>query len=90
VTSCAPSRASAGSTSTVKNRLATILANVAAGVISLDEDGRITTFNERAGEILNLPAADAVGRPLVEALEGGYLARQSFGGGSEPPTPAAQ
>ncbi len=36
----------------LKNRLATVLANVATGVVSLDEEGRIETFNERAGEIL--------------------------------------
>jgi PAS domain S-box-containing protein len=53
----------------VKNRLATVIANVATGVISLDEEGRIATFNERAAEILAVPN-DVQGRRLEEVLEG--------------------
>ena len=53
----------------VKNRLATVIANVATGVISLDEQGRIETFNERAAEILAV-SSDVRGRRLDEVLEG--------------------
>jgi len=53
----------------LKNRLATIIANVATGVISLDELGLITTFNERAAEILSAPAA-VEGRRLDEVIGG--------------------
>jgi PAS domain S-box-containing protein len=53
----------------LKNRLATIIANVATGVISLDEDGRVATFNERAAEILSAPR-DVEGRTLDEVLDG--------------------
>jgi signal transduction histidine kinase len=53
----------------LKNRLTTVLANVATGVVSLDGEGRIETFNERAGEIL-ATAGDVVGRRLDEVLEG--------------------
>jgi PAS domain S-box-containing protein len=53
----------------LKNRLATVLANVATGVVSLDGEGRIETFNERAGEILATPA-NVIGRRLSEVLEG--------------------
>ncbi len=53
----------------VKNRLATVIANVATGVISLDEQGRIETFNERAAEILAV-SGDVRGRRLDEVLEG--------------------
>jgi len=53
----------------VKNRLATVIANVATGVVSLDEEGRIETFNERAAEILGV-AGDVEGRRLDEVLEG--------------------
>jgi signal transduction histidine kinase len=53
----------------LKNRLATVLANVATGVVSLDEEGRIETFNERAGEILATPG-NVTGRLLSEVLEG--------------------
>jgi two-component system nitrogen regulation sensor histidine kinase NtrY len=52
----------------VKNHLATVIANVATGVISLDETGRITTFNERAADILLGRAEPAEGRRLEELL----------------------
>jgi len=53
----------------LKNRLSTVIANVATGVISLDDEGRIDTFNERAAEILGVPG-DVHGRRLAEVLEG--------------------
>jgi len=46
-----------------------VIANVATGVISLDEQGRIETFNERAAEILAV-SGDVQGRRLDEVLEG--------------------
>jgi PAS domain S-box-containing protein len=54
----------------VKNHLATIIANVATGVISLDEEGRVTTFNLRAGELLGLEAEKSVGQPIERLLAG--------------------
>ncbi|MCU0242492.1 MAG: ATP-binding protein [Vicinamibacteria bacterium] len=59
----------------VKNHLATIIANVATGVLSLDEQGRITTLNERAGEILGVTEAAASGLPIEEVLGGGETRR---------------
>jgi nitrogen fixation/metabolism regulation signal transduction histidine kinase len=53
----------------LKNRLATVIANVATGVVSLDEQGRIDTFNERAAEILAV-SGDVQGRLLGDVLEG--------------------
>jgi signal transduction histidine kinase len=53
----------------LKNRLATVLANVATGVVSLDAEGRIETFNERAGEIL-ATSGNVTGRLLNEVLQG--------------------
>ena len=56
----------------LKNHLETVLAHVATGVVSLDDVGRIETFNDRAAEILSISAADAQGRSLDEILgEGG-------------------
>jgi len=52
-----------------------VIANVATGVVSLDQQGRIETFNERASEILGLAAASACGRSLEEALGGGPATR---------------
>jgi PAS domain S-box-containing protein len=54
----------------LKNHLATVIANVGTGVLSLDQDGRIETFNERAGEILGLSPEGARGRGLGEVLAG--------------------
>jgi PAS domain S-box-containing protein len=53
---------------TLKNHLATVIASVGTGVFSLDQAGRIETFNERAGEILGLAPDGALGRTLEEAL----------------------
>jgi two-component system nitrogen regulation sensor histidine kinase NtrY len=53
----------------LKNRLATVIANVATGVISLDAEGRIETFNERAAEILAV-SGDVQGLALDQILEG--------------------
>ena len=55
----------------LKNHLETVLAHVATGVVSLDADGRIETFNDRAAEILSIPAAGALGRALPEVLRDG-------------------
>ncbi len=67
-------RASQATLLALKNHLATVIANVATGVVSLDEQGRIETFNERASEILGLSAASAYGRTLEQALGGGPAA----------------
>jgi PAS domain S-box-containing protein len=63
-------RASEESLIRVKNHLATVIANVAAGVVSLDETGRIMTFNSKAAEILGVDEETALGRPIEEALTG--------------------
>jgi PAS domain S-box-containing protein len=59
----------------LKTHLETVIAHVATGVVSLDEDGSVTTFNDRAAEILGLAAADVQGRPLSAALPGTEAAR---------------
>jgi two-component system nitrogen regulation sensor histidine kinase NtrY len=68
-------RASQASLLALKNHLATVIANVGTGVLSLDEGGRIETFNERASEILGLAPEGARGRTLEEALGGAPTAR---------------
>ncbi len=67
-------RASQATLLALKNHLSTVIANVATGVVSLDEEGRIETFNERASEILGLSAAHARGRTLEQALADGPAA----------------
>ncbi len=63
-------RASQATLLALKNHLSTVIANVGTGVFSLDEQGRIETFNERAGQILALSPDEARGRTLEEALDG--------------------
>ena len=63
-------RASEASLLRLKNHLATVIANVGTGVLSLDQHGRIETFNGRAGEILGLDPESARGRPLEAVLAG--------------------
>ena len=47
----------------------TILENIAAGVVSVDAAGRVTTFNQAAERILGLRAAEAKGRPLADVFD---------------------
>lgn len=50
-----------------------ILENVAAGVISLDSDGRITTINKSVGKILGLEVDTVLGKSFREVLPAKYL-----------------
>lgn len=45
-----------------------ILENMRDGVISIDLEGRITTFNHAAAEILGLNRSDVIGKTLIETL----------------------
>jgi nitrogen fixation/metabolism regulation signal transduction histidine kinase len=57
-------------------RLASVLANLTAGVIVLDEDFRVTLANVGAERILEAPAAALVGRALAELPRLGEAAPQ--------------
>ncbi|HWR84212.1 MAG TPA: ATP-binding protein [Candidatus Deferrimicrobium sp.] len=48
-----------------------ILNSISAGVVAVDQTGRITHFNRAASDILGLPAADAAGRLYREVLRPG-------------------
>jgi PAS domain S-box-containing protein len=63
-------RQSEASLLALKNHLSTVIANVGTGVFSLDAEGRIEAFNDRAGEIFGVPPGEAHGRSLEEVLEG--------------------
>src|SRR4029077_15252399 len=47
-----------------------VLANIAAGVVSADPRGRVTTVNRAAADLLGVDAATAVGRPLIHLFAG--------------------
>ena len=45
-----------------------VLANVSAGVLSVDMTGTITTMNRRAGELLNVQPENCVNKPIKQCL----------------------
>jgi PAS domain S-box-containing protein len=49
--------------------MANVLASIASGVVTIDVNGRITTFNRAAAAIFGLPAEQAIGR-LYSAVFG--------------------
>src|SRR2546422_11179149 len=50
--------------------LETLLANIAAGVVSADAEGRVTTMNRAAEGLLGMSAAASVGRRIDEVFAG--------------------
>jgi two-component system nitrogen regulation sensor histidine kinase NtrY len=46
-----------------------ILENIGTGVISIDQEGVVKTFNQSAERILNLKAADVIGKPYREGFK---------------------
>jgi two-component system nitrogen regulation sensor histidine kinase NtrY len=51
----------------------TVLANIAAGVVSVDPAGNITTWNKAAEQMLGVKAAGAVGRSYQEVFQADAL-----------------
>jgi PAS domain S-box-containing protein len=52
-----------------KSRVQAILASVGAGVVALDERGRIRLLNDRAASLLGLDPQDVVDRPVGELVD---------------------
>lgn len=50
-----------------------VLANVSAGVISVDQVGKVTTINRRAGDLLKIDPTKYIGRPVRELLTLDYF-----------------
>ncbi len=50
-----------------------VLANVAAGVVSADANGRILTINKSAERMLNIKAKDIIGKNYREVVGGEYV-----------------
>jgi two-component system, NtrC family, nitrogen regulation sensor histidine kinase NtrY len=50
--------------------LETVLANVTAGVVSADAEGRLTTMNRAAESLLGMSAADSLGRRIDDVFAG--------------------
>ncbi len=56
-----------------RNYMEIILANVTAGVISIDRDGRLTTVNKSAENLLLFKADDVIGKDFREVIPARYL-----------------
>ncbi|MGC6770244.1 cell wall metabolism sensor histidine kinase WalK [Enterococcus sp. LJL128] len=52
-----------------RNRLDSVLTHMTDGVIAADRRGKVITINDMATTLLNMPAADAIGMPLLELLD---------------------
>src|SRR5262249_8681763 len=51
-----------------RHKLRTVLSGMVEGVIAIDADQRILFANERAGQLLDFPAENVVGRKLWEVV----------------------
>lgn len=56
-----------------RSYMESVLANIATGVVSVDADGQITTFNRAAEGMLEIEASEAVGRPYEDVLSSSEL-----------------
>ena len=56
-----------------KSYMETVLENIATGVISVDNHGRVSTINEAASKILNIQAKKAKGKSYKKAFDASYL-----------------
>jgi nitrogen fixation/metabolism regulation signal transduction histidine kinase len=61
---------------TERANLATVLASLSTGVISLETDGRLRTANAAAGAILNAELEQSLGKPLTELAPANPLLEQ--------------
>ena len=52
-----------------KERSEAILGNIADGIVAVDRDGRIVLWNSMAEQITGVPADEALGRRVAEALQ---------------------
>jgi PAS domain S-box-containing protein len=52
-----------------KERSEAILGNIADGIVATDREGRIVLWNSMAEQITGVPAAEALGRRVVETLQ---------------------
>ncbi|WP_020676671.1 sensor histidine kinase [Geopsychrobacter electrodiphilus] len=56
-----------------RNYMAIILANVTAGIISVDRYGRLTTANKSAEKLLRFTASEVIGKDFREVVPANYL-----------------
>jgi diguanylate cyclase (GGDEF)-like protein/PAS domain S-box-containing protein len=59
--------------------LQTTLASISQGILMIAPDGRITTYNQRVCDLLDIPESVLAGRPTLQDLTVLQLARGDFG-----------
>jgi PAS domain S-box-containing protein len=63
-------RLAATEQSQLRARLETVVNSMGDGLIAIDDNGRVVTYNPAAGEIVGVPRSRVVGKPLREVLKG--------------------
>ncbi|HEV3473964.1 MAG TPA: ATP-binding protein [Actinomycetota bacterium] len=63
-------RLAATEQSQLRARLETVVNSMGDGLIAVDDDNRVVTYNPAAGEIVGMPRSGVVGKPLREVLRG--------------------
>ncbi|HYH28673.1 MAG TPA: ATP-binding protein, partial [Actinomycetota bacterium] len=63
-------RASAEEEARLRDRLETVLNSMGDGLIAVDNDGAVVTYNPAAAQILGRPIDEVVGHPLSDVLRG--------------------
>jgi two-component system phosphate regulon sensor histidine kinase PhoR len=63
-------RLAATEQSQLRARLETVVNSMGDGLIAVDDDGRVVTYNPAAGSIVGVPRSRVVGKPLREVLRG--------------------
>jgi PAS domain S-box-containing protein len=59
---------SAGAAETQERRLRNIIGSAADGIVTIDQRGVVREYNQAAEAIFQMPAAEAIGRPITDLL----------------------
>jgi PAS domain S-box-containing protein len=71
-------RVAAGEQSRLRARLETVVNSMGDGLIAVDAEAFVVTYNPAAGSLLGRPPGDVLGRPLDEVLAGRDVAGRSL------------
>lgn len=80
-------RSAAEAEARLRDRLETVLNSMGDGLLAVDDDGLVSTYNPAAGQILGLPERQVLGRPVEEILTGRGPDGQPIGLGDDGAAP---